>query len=105
MTESFMVKRSRKISARAWAAGSHADNNLGFQCGGWSSIEHLRNRHHFSVGTTILGAIRKTIHQPTEVIFEETPDTNQSKHTKFVKSNNFSGAIVAVGELPYAKTP
>lgn len=49
-------------------------------------------------GTTILSAIKKTVAPETEVVYQEKPDA------KFVKKNNFSYAIVVVGEPPYAET-
>ncbi|KAL8129474.1 hypothetical protein V2J09_018629 [Rumex salicifolius] len=48
-------------------------------------------------GTTILEAIRNTVDQSTEVIYNENPDT------RFLSSNKFSYAIVVVGEPPYAE--
>lgn len=51
------------------------------------------------IGTTILSAIRNTVDKKTtEVVFSENPSS------EFVKSNNFSYAIVVVGEPPYAET-
>ncbi|GLT36701.1 hypothetical protein SLA2020_110640 [Shorea laevis] len=49
-------------------------------------------------GTTILTAIKNTVDPETEVEYEENPDAF------FVKNSNFSYAIVAVGETPYAET-
>ncbi|RRT48303.1 hypothetical protein B296_00053198 [Ensete ventricosum] len=49
-------------------------------------------------GTTILDAIRSTADPATSIVFSENPDAD------FVKSNNFSYAIVVVGEPPYAET-
>lgn len=49
-------------------------------------------------GTTILGAVKNTVHPDTDVVYKENPDID------FVKTNNFSYAIVAVGETPYAET-
>ncbi|XP_068477003.1 uncharacterized protein [Phaseolus vulgaris] len=48
-------------------------------------------------GTTILSAIKNTVHNDTEVVYKENPSLN------YVKSNNFSYAIVVVGEKPYAE--
>ncbi|KAJ4824068.1 hypothetical protein Tsubulata_048950, partial [Turnera subulata] len=48
-------------------------------------------------GTTILDAVEKTVDPATQVVFNENPDSN------FVKSNQFSYAIVVVGEPPYAE--
>lgn len=49
-------------------------------------------------GTTILNAVKGTVHPDTQVVYNENPDAN------FVKSNNFAYAIVVVGEPPYAET-
>lgn len=46
----------------------------------------------------MLGAIKETIDPETEVIFQENPNVG------FVQSQNFSYAIVVVGEFPYAET-
>ncbi|XP_055831083.1 uncharacterized protein LOC129900171 [Solanum dulcamara] len=48
-------------------------------------------------GTTILNAVKNTVHPPTQVVYQDNPDVN------FVKSNHFSYAIVVVGEIPYAE--
>lgn len=50
-----------------------------------------------NTGTTILNAVKKTVHPSTQVVYQENPDVN------FVKSNHFSYAIVVVGETPYAE--
>lgn len=49
-------------------------------------------------GTTVLDAVRSTVDPATNVVFSENPDAD------FVGSNNFSYAIVVVGEYPYAET-
>lgn len=54
--------------------------------------------HATLVGTTILTAVRNSVDPETEVIYHENPDT------EFLRANNFSYAIVAVGELPYVET-
>ncbi|KAG4111411.1 hypothetical protein ERO13_D13G102500v2 [Gossypium hirsutum] len=69
-----------KKTSKILVAGSHADN-LGYQC-----------------GTTVLTAIKNTVDSSTNVVYEENPDP------KFVKSNNFSCAVVVVGEHPYVET-
>lgn len=48
-------------------------------------------------GTTVLGAIKKTVDPSTQVVYMENPET------EFVKTNKFSYAIVVVGEVPYAE--
>ncbi|CAN4099071.1 unnamed protein product [Withania somnifera] len=47
--------------------------------------------------TTILNAVKNTVHPSTQVVYRDNPDVN------FVKSNHFSYAIVVVGETPYAE--
>lgn len=78
-------------------AGSHADN-LGYQCGGWTIEWQGLGGNNLTSGTTILTAIKNTVDPSTEVVYKENPDAD------FVKSNNFSYAIVVVGEPPYAET-
>lgn len=51
----------------------------------------------WTTGTTILSAIRATVDPKTEVAFKENPDV------EYVKSNEFSHAIVVVGETTYAE--
>ncbi|GFY93067.1 glycosyl hydrolase family protein [Actinidia rufa] len=86
-----------KKTSRILVAGTHA-NNLGYQCGGWTiTWQGLSGNNHTS-GTTILSAISTTVDPSTEIVYSENPDAD------FVKSNNFSYAIVVVGEPPYAET-
>ncbi|XP_006644778.1 beta-glucosidase BoGH3B-like [Oryza brachyantha] len=77
-------------------AGSHA-SNLGYQCGGWS-IQWNGGSGDITVGTTILDAINSTVADSTHVVYSENPDES------FMKGNDFSFAIVVVGELTYAET-
>lgn len=49
-------------------------------------------------GTTVLTAIKDAVDPRTKIVYNENPDAN------FVKSNDFSYAIVVVGEHPYAET-
>ncbi|XP_044498557.1 beta-glucosidase BoGH3B-like [Mangifera indica] len=86
-----------KKASKILVAGTHADN-LGYQCGGWTIEWQGLSGNDITSGTTILTAIKNTVDQQTEVVFAENPDVN------FVKSNNFSYAIVVVGEHPYAET-
>ncbi|KAH6789726.1 Glycosyl hydrolase family protein [Perilla frutescens var. frutescens] len=83
-------------SERILVAGSHADD-IGNQCGGWT-IEWEGQSGNITVGTTILTAVRNSVDPETEVVYNENPDK------EFVRGNNFSYAIVAVGELPYVET-
>ncbi|KAM1999803.1 hypothetical protein EV2_007136 [Malus domestica] len=88
-----LSKKAKKILV----AGTHA-NNLGYQCGGWSLMWQGLTGNNNTAGTTILSAITAAVDPSTEIMFSENPDAD------FVKSNNFSYAIVAVGEPPYAET-
>ncbi|XP_010535412.1 PREDICTED: uncharacterized protein LOC104810727 isoform X2 [Tarenaya hassleriana] len=77
--------------------GTHADN-LGYQCGGWT-ISWFGHSGRITTGTTILDAIKKSVGSSTEVVYEEHPsEETLSGH------NNFTYAIVAIGEEPYAET-
>ncbi|KAA8543958.1 hypothetical protein F0562_021865 [Nyssa sinensis] len=88
-----LPKKAKKILV----AGSHADN-LGNQCGGWTIEWQGRTGNDLTVGTTILTTVKNTVDPSTQVVYSENPDT------AFVKSNEFSYAIVVVGELPYTET-
>nr|CAD1828075.1 unnamed protein product [Ananas comosus var. bracteatus] len=77
-------------------AGSHADN-LGYQCGGWT-IQWQGESGNITVGTTILEAIKSTVDPSTNVVYSENPGSD------FLKHNDFSYAIIVVGEPPYAET-
>ncbi|KAJ0083423.1 hypothetical protein Patl1_31151 [Pistacia atlantica] len=101
---------------RIFVTGSHADD-LGYQCGGWTKTWYgLSGRitigmqlyspaptslHHFSLFSscaTILDAIKEAVGEETEVIYEKYPSPDT------LAEQNFSFAIVAVGEEPYAET-
>ncbi|XP_031401517.1 uncharacterized protein LOC116211329 isoform X1 [Punica granatum] len=86
-----------KKALKILVAGSHADN-LGYQCGGWTITWQGQGGNDITSGTTILGAIKNTVHPSTQVVYNENPDAN------FVTSNKFSYAVVVVGEPPYAET-
>ncbi|XP_039045519.1 beta-glucosidase BoGH3B-like [Hibiscus syriacus] len=86
-----------KKTSKILVAGSHADN-LGYQCGGWTIEWQGFSGNNRTVGTTILSAIKNTVASSTDVIYKENPEA------EFVKSNDFSYAIVVVGEHPYAET-
>ncbi|KAG9445198.1 hypothetical protein H6P81_016538 [Aristolochia fimbriata] len=86
-----------KKAANILVAGSHADN-LGYQCGGWTIEWQGLGGNNLTSGTTILDAVKATVDPSTKVVFKENPDSD------FVKNNDFSYAIVVVGELPYAET-
>ncbi|KZV44465.1 lysosomal beta glucosidase-like [Dorcoceras hygrometricum] len=87
-----LPKRSKKILV----AGTHADD-IGNQCGGWT-IEWDGKSGNTTVGTTILTAVRNTVDPLTEVVYSENPST------EYLNSNDFSYAIVVVGEFPYVET-
>ncbi|RVW42102.1 Beta-glucosidase BoGH3B [Vitis vinifera] len=86
-----------KKADRILVAGTHADN-LGYQCGGWTITWQGLDGNNHTQGTTILSAISAAIDPSTELVYRENPDA------EFVKSGNFSYAIVVVGEHPYAET-
>ncbi|KAL5073306.1 hypothetical protein RYX36_012290 [Vicia faba] len=86
-----------KKASKILVSGSHADN-LGYQCGGWTMKWQGLSGNNITSGTTILSAIKNTIDRDTEIVYQENPSLD------YVKSNNFSYAIVVVGETPYAET-
>ncbi|KAM5550362.1 hypothetical protein ABKV19_027507 [Rosa sericea] len=86
-----------KKTSKILVAGSHADN-LGYQCGGWTIEWQGLSGNNLTHGTTILTGIKNTVDPETEVVYKENPDA------EYVKSNDFSYAIVVVGEPPYAET-
>ncbi|XP_057467797.1 uncharacterized protein LOC130757146 [Actinidia eriantha] len=88
-----LPKKAKKILV----SGRHADN-LGYQCGGWTITWLGLSGNNHTSGTTILSAIKNTADPTTEVVYRENPDPN------FVKSGEFSYAIVLVGEPVYAET-
>lgn len=85
-----------KKASKILVAGSHADN-LGYQCGGWTIEWQGLSGNNNTKGTTILSAIKDTVDKDTEIVYKMNPDLD------YVKSNNFSYAIVVVGEKPYAE--
>lgn len=85
-----------KKAGKILVAGTHADN-LGYQCGGWTITWQGQSGNDLTVGTTILNAVKNTVDPSTQVVYNENPDAG------FVKSNEFSYAIVVVGEPPYAE--
>lgn len=86
-----------KKASNILVAGSHADN-LGYQCGGWTMEWQGLSGNNLTSGTTILTAIKSTVDPTTKVTYNENPDA------EFIRSNDFSYAIVVVGEHPYAET-
>lgn len=86
-----------KTASKILVAGSHTDN-LGYQCGGWTIQWQGFSGNKLTTGTTILSAIKTAVDPSTTVVYQENPDA------AYMKSNNFSYAIVLVGEPPYAET-
>ncbi|KAK8951272.1 Beta-D-xylosidase 1 [Platanthera zijinensis] len=86
-----------KKAKRILVAGSNADN-LGYQCGGWTIKWQGGSGNNLTVGTTLLDAVKATVDADTEVVYSENPNEH------FVEINEFSYAIVAVGEHSYAET-
>ncbi|KAF5727345.1 Glycosyl hydrolase family protein isoform 1 [Tripterygium wilfordii] len=92
--ESFLpLDRNAK---RILVAGTHADD-LGYQCGGWT-IFWQGHSGKITIGTTILDAIKEAVGDETEVVYEKYPSPET------LASQDFSYAIVAVGESPYAES-
>ncbi|KAA8549367.1 hypothetical protein F0562_001051 [Nyssa sinensis] len=85
-----------KNAKRILVAGTHADN-LGYQCGGWTATWQGTSGR-ITTGTTILEAIKTTVGDKTEVIYEQDPSPDT------FAGQDFSFAIVVVGEFPYAET-
>nr|GEY15954.1 glycoside hydrolase family 3 C-terminal domain-containing protein [Tanacetum cinerariifolium] len=81
-----LPKNSTKVLIVATPA-----NDIGNQCGGWTIKWHGKS------GTTILSAVKKVVDPTTKIMYVEntTPD--------FIKSNNFSYAIMVTGEFPYSE--
>eukprot|EP00252_Welwitschia_mirabilis_P010826 TRINITY_DN2439_c0_g1_i1.p1 TRINITY_DN2439_c0_g1~~TRINITY_DN2439_c0_g1_i1.p1 ORF type:complete len:437 (+),score=69.95 TRINITY_DN2439_c0_g1_i1:1015-2325(+) len=77
--------------------GSHADN-LGYQCGGWT-ITWNGLSGATTIGTTILEAIKSTVSETTEVVYEQNPDDKYLE-----KNKGFSYIVAVIGEPPYAET-
>lgn len=85
-----------KNAKRILVTGTHADN-LGFQCGGWTKTWYGASGR-ITVGSTILDAVKAAVGAETQVIYEKYPSQDT------IERNEFSFAIVAVGEAPYAES-
>ncbi|KAL6979113.1 beta-glucosidase [Sarracenia purpurea var. burkii] len=83
-------------AGRILVAGTHADN-LGYQCGGWTAT-WMGASGRITIGTTILEAIKEAIGKNTDLVYDQRPSADT------FASQDFSFAIVAVGEGPYAET-
>ncbi|CAI9106923.1 OLC1v1006171C1 [Oldenlandia corymbosa var. corymbosa] len=77
-------------------AGVHADD-LGYQCGGWTCT-WTGTSGRITIGTTILDALKEVVGPNTELVYEKNPSAETFAH------QNFSYAIVAVGESPYVES-
>lgn len=84
-----------KRDQRILVVGSHADD-LGYQCGGWTCT-WVGSSGRITIGTTILEAIKEAVGDNTEIIYEKDPSTET------LSRQDFSLAIVVVGEEPYAE--
>ncbi|GAB2234978.1 hypothetical protein Droror1_Dr00004254 [Drosera rotundifolia] len=84
-----------KNAKKILVAGTHADN-LGYQCGGWTATWY-GGSGRITIGTTFLDAIKAAVGDQTQVIYEEVPSPDT------LAEEDFSFAIVAVGEGPYAE--
>ncbi|KAF3795570.1 Beta-glucosidase [Nymphaea thermarum] len=84
-----------KNAKRVLVVGQHADD-IGYQCGGWT-ISWAGSSGKITEGTTILEAIKKTVSEHTEVIYEVDPSP------EIFNDSEFSFAIVVVGEEPYVE--
>ncbi|KAL8055910.1 hypothetical protein ABFX02_04G086100 [Erythranthe guttata] len=85
-----------KKAKRILVAGTHADN-LGYQCGGWT-ISWEGTSGKITGGTTMLEAIKEMVDHNTEVVYEQNPSPET------FSGEEFSFAIVAVGEGPYVES-
>lgn len=85
-----------KKAKRILVAGTHADN-LGYQCGGWT-ITWEGTSGRITEGTTILDAIKEVVEDKAEVTYELNPSPET------FSSQDFTFAIVVVGEGPYVET-
>lgn len=79
-------------SERVLVAGRGADN-LGMQCGGWS-ITWQGGDGAITEGTSILEAIRQTVNDPAQVIYNVEGEFEGEKAAV---------GVVIVGETPYAE--
>ncbi|KAK8623557.1 hypothetical protein V6N13_118440 [Hibiscus sabdariffa] len=86
-----------KTTGKILVAGTHA-NNLGYQCGGWTIEWQGVSGNNWTAGTTILDAVKKTVHPKTKVVYKKNPAKDYAQKTRL------DFAIVVVGEIPYAET-
>ncbi|KAI3678198.1 hypothetical protein L6452_37483 [Arctium lappa] len=85
-----------KYAKKILVAGTHADD-LGYQCGGWTATWEGKSGR-ITTGTTILDAVKETVGDKTEVIYHQNPSSET------FTNQDFSFAIVVVGETPYVET-
>ncbi|KAL3633632.1 hypothetical protein CASFOL_022394 [Castilleja foliolosa] len=86
-----------KNASKILVAGTHA-NNLGLQCGGWTVTWQGVDNNTLIAGTTILNAISTMVDPSTEIVYSQKPDSKTLS-----KANEYSYAIVVVGEHTYAE--
>ncbi|KAL9228639.1 hypothetical protein vseg_004194 [Gypsophila vaccaria] len=86
-----------KKASKILVAGTHADN-LAYQCGGWTISWQGYSGNNYTSGTTILRAIKATVDKDTKVVYQENPEKST------LKKEEYSYAIVVIGEQPYAET-
>ncbi|KAL3633648.1 hypothetical protein CASFOL_022410 [Castilleja foliolosa] len=86
-----------KKTSKILVAGTHA-NDLGLQCGGWTVDWQGVDNNTLISGTTILNAISTTVDPSTEIVYSQNPDSKTLS-----KADDFSYAIVVVGEHTYAE--
>jgi len=78
-----------------FVAGRGADD-VGIQCGGWTT-EWQGRPGNITPGTTILDAIKNTVSENTEVVYDMRGDFDPAAH------GTADAGIVVVGEMPYAE--
>ncbi|KAL6956117.1 beta-glucosidase [Sarracenia purpurea var. burkii] len=85
-----------KNAKKILVAGTHADD-LGYQCGGWTAT-WAGTSGRITIGTTILDAIKEAVGETSEVVYEQNPSPDT------FAGQDFTFAIVAVGEAPYVES-
>ncbi|QCE00867.1 uncharacterized protein LOC114193017 isoform X2 [Vigna unguiculata] len=84
-----------KNAKRILVAGTHADD-IGYQCGGWTGTKY-GSSGQITIGTSILDAVKETVGNEVEVIYEQCPSADT------IERYEVSFAIVVVGEGSYAE--
>ncbi|XP_055831084.1 uncharacterized protein LOC129900172 [Solanum dulcamara] len=92
------MKESKRSDSEAFSLAKYKVARNGVNWEEQLQLMHcLKNDLQSCARTTILNAVKNTVHPPTQVVYQDNPDVN------FVKSNHFCYAIVVVGEIPYAE--